>query len=170
MARKGMVMTYYEIDESVLELEQRLAGSATVAGPLLEALHDLQEVRRDDCLPVAGWVNAVGDATRRTLDRIEAHARAGAAPGSVLSRLPNSCQALLDELAAEHHDLFAGFRRQLALARAEAPGKGLAVRLLDSLIARECDLALHINGLGRLLSAAEQRQLALTPARRGELV
>ncbi len=165
-----MVMTYYEVDESVLETEQRLAGSANLAGPLLEALHDLQEVRRDDCLPVAGWVTAVGDATRRTLDRIEAHARAGAAPGSVLNRLPNSCRRLQQELAAEHHDLFAGFRRQLALARAETPGKGLAIRLLDSLIARECDLALHINGLSRLLTAAEQRQLALASVRRGELV
>lgn len=159
-------MTYYEVDESVLELEQQLDGDGSLTAPLLAALHDLQEVRRDTGLPVGQWVAAVSETTRRAIDRIEAHARASAAPGSILQRLPGAAR---EELAL-HQDLFSSFRRQLALARAEPPGRGLAIRLLDSLINRECELALHINGLGRLLQSESAPRLAPVAVRGGELI
>lgn len=173
-----MDMTYYEIDESIVDLEQRLAGSTELTAPLVESLHEFRELRRDEGMAAGQWVSAIADATRRTIARIESHARAGSAPGSILRVLPGSSRAIQGELEAEHGDLFANLRRQLSLALAEsAPGKGLAVRLLDSVIARECELAFHLNGVSKLLiaSVTPAARPALAPAtvassRRGDLV
>lgn len=168
-------MTYYEIDESVVDLEQKLIGSTGLTAPLVESLHEFRDLRRDEGMPAGQWVSAIADATRRTISRIESHARAGSAPGSILRLLPGSSRAIQGQLAAEHGDLFANMRRQLSLALAEsAPGKALAVRLLDSVIARECELAFHLNGVSRLL-ATSAAPPAPVPApfatsRRGELV
>jgi hypothetical protein len=145
-------MSCYQIDYEAVELERRLAGNDAITAPIVEALLDLMGARRQAGLALSEWMGGLRAATERALRRVDHHVRAGLLAAYPFGGMEQE-GALGYGIECEHELLRCTLTDQLSAASI-GPGEplaGKAARLLHMTIDSECLLAVHLNGLGRIL-------------------